>query len=103
MNADVYLLLTGADQNSPEVIYSRNSDLKIRVYCVGETEHTLHANEIQLYGYCNGSLLIFETVEIQADDALDMIPAIRWYANYMDNPDMEILPDDPRIGQEIAV
>ena len=45
----------------------------------------------------------FETVDIVAEDALDMIAAIRWYAGYMGFPEMEILPDDPRVGSDIAV
>jgi hypothetical protein len=102
MSDEVYLLLTGSE-NSPEIIYSRNSELKIKVFCLNGKQYKPETNEIQLYGYINDSLLVFETVNIQADDALDMIPAIRWYANYKSFPQMEILPDDPRIGREIAV
>jgi hypothetical protein len=103
MTADVYLLLTGSNHRSPDVIYSRNSDLKIKVYCLSRMNYTQQANEIQLYSYHKGALLVFETIDIVAEDALDMIQAIRWYANYVGNPEMEILPDDPRVGQEIAV
>jgi hypothetical protein len=103
MSADVYLLLTGANQQSPDVIYSRNSGLRIRVCRPDEMDYKQQVNEIQLYSYCNNQLLIFETIDIAAEDALDMIPAIRWYANYIGFPEMEILPDDPRVGQEIAV
>ncbi|RKR85302.1 hypothetical protein BDD43_5566 [Mucilaginibacter gracilis] len=102
MSNEVYLLLTGLDQ-CPDIIYSRNTELRIKVFCLIDTPYTQEVNEIQLYGYINGSLMVFETVNIQADDALDMIAAIRWYANYMGFPEMEILPDDPRIDREIAV
>ena len=48
-------------------------------------------------------MLSFETINIIADDALDVISAIQWYAGYIDCPDMEILPDDPREGNTIDV
>jgi hypothetical protein len=61
-------------------------------------------DEIQLYAYFKDDLLVFETLQISAEDALDMIPAIRWYAKYLDYPQLEILPEDPRLAQEdIAV
>lgn len=102
MDAEIYLLLTDSDQ-TPDIIYSRNSDLKIKVYCLNGMKYTPEPNEIQLYSYYKGDLLVFETVNISADDALDMISAIRWYAKYLECPDMEILSDDPRLGHEIAV
>jgi hypothetical protein len=102
MSDEVYLLLTGSDQD-PDIIYSRNTHLKIKVYALNKMPFEAEDNEIQLYGYINQSLVVFETVDIQADDALDMIAAIRWYANYMNFPEMEILPDDPRMDREIAV
>lgn len=102
MSDEVYLLLTGSDR-SPDMIYSRNTELRIKVYCVNRMDYEPEINEIQLYGYIKDELLIFETVNIQADDALDMIPAIRWYANYSGYPEMEILPDDPRVDQVMAM
>jgi hypothetical protein len=102
MSDEVYLLLTGSDQ-SPDMIYSRNTGLRIRAFCLNGIPYQPEANEIQLYGYIKDALLVFETVSISAEDALDMIPAIRWYANYMGFPEMEILPDDPRVGQVMAM
>jgi hypothetical protein len=103
MNEDVFLLLVGWDENNPDVIYSRHSNLRINVYCLNHNNHQPQTNEIQLFSYFDSTLLMFETVDILADDALDMISAIRWYARYINFPEMEILPDDPRIDQEIAV
>jgi hypothetical protein len=102
MSDEVYLLLTGSD-GSPDIIFSRNTELKIKVFCLNGIKYEAEANEIQLYGYIKDALMVFETVNIQADDALDMIHAIRWYANYMGYPEMEILPDDPSVKKEIAV
>jgi len=102
MSDEVYLLLTGSDQ-SPDIIYSRNSQLRIKVFCLNEIDYQPEPNEIQLYGYINEALMVFETVNIVAEDALDMIPSIRWYANYVGYPEMEILPDDPRIDKMLAM
>lgn len=102
MSDEVYLLLTGSDRY-PDMIYSRHSDLRIKIHCINGTEYQPQGNEIQLYGYVKNKLMVFETINIIADDALDMISAIRWYANYTGNPEMEILPDDPRVGKEVAV
>lgn len=102
MSDEVYLLLTGSD-GTPDVIYSRNSELRIRVFYLSSMKFEPETNEIQLYGYIKNELLAFETVNISAEDALDMIPAIRWYATYVGYPEMEILPDDPRIDQVVAV
>lgn len=102
MSDEVYLLLTGSD-GLPDIIFSRNTELKIRIFCLNGIKYEPEVNEIQLYGYIKDNLMVFETVNIQADDALDMIPAIRWYAKYMNYPEMEILPDDPRVDKDIAV
>jgi predicted RNase H-like nuclease len=60
-------------------------------------------NEIQLYGYAENKLYAFETINIIAEDALDVVSAIQWYAEYIDCPGMEILPDDPRLDEHIAM
>jgi hypothetical protein len=35
-------------------------------------------------------------VNVAAEDALDLVGAIQWYAHYIEFPEMEILPEDPR-------
>ena len=103
MNGDVYLLLIGADLQSPDVIYSRDTDLRIKVYQLGKMTYLPNENEIQLYGALNEKLIVFETVDIVPEDALEVISAIRWYTDYIGYPEMEILPEDPRILQQIAI
>jgi len=61
------------------------------------------SSEIQLYGSANGKLFAFETIHIASEDALDIIEAIQWYAGYIDCPEMDIVPDDPRPGRDIAM
>jgi len=73
--------------------------LKVNVICIDEERFLANGNEIQLYGYANGKLYAFETINVTPDDALDVIDAIQWYAEYIEYPDMEILPEDPRIGK----
>lgn len=103
MDHNVYLLATDPKNSCRDVIHSRDTSLKIRVFCMDNEGFTPDANEIQLYGYANSKLYAFETINIQAEDALDVVGAIQWYAGYIDFPEMEILPDDPRTGQEIAI
>jgi len=99
------MLLTRSSQLSAEIIYSRDTDLKVKVYNLSEMAFTANDNEIQLYAYYNRDLLAFETIDITAEDAMDVILAIKWYAQYLEYANMEILPDDPRLdrGNEIAV
>ena len=66
-------------------------------------EFTPDNDELQLYGYANLKLYAFETINIAAEDALDVVSAIQWYAGYIDFPQMEILPEDPRPGQHEAM
>jgi hypothetical protein len=86
-----------------DVIHSRDTGLKLRVFCLSEDRFSPNDNEIQLYGYAHDKLYAFETINITADDALDVVGAIQWYADYIDFPEMEILPEDPRGSQNIAM
>ena len=103
MDYNVYLLATDPNNPCRDVIHSRDTNLKIRVFCLSEEQYTADNNEIQLFGYADGKLYAFETINIIAEDALDVVGAIQWYAEYIDFPQMEILPDDPRHGQNIAM
>ena len=103
MAHNVYLLATDPNNPCRDVIHSRDTDLKVRVFCL-EHEAFLHdTNEIQLFGQCIDKLYAFETVSIASDDALDIVEAIQWYADYIECPEMEILPEDPRQGRDIAM
>ena len=103
MDGNIYLLATDPKNACRDVIHSRDTSLKIRVYCLDNEHFNPDNNEIQLYGYGDKKLYAFETIDIKADDALDVVSAIRWYAIYIDHPEMEILPDDPRADETIAV
>ncbi len=103
MDHNVYLLATDPKNPCRDIIHSRDTRLKVRVFCLAEETFSPDDNEIQLYGYVNSKLYAFETINIAADDALDVVSAIQWYADYMEEPDMEILPEDPRPGENIAM
>jgi hypothetical protein len=103
MDNNIYLLATDPNNPCRDVIHSRDTHLKIRVFCINEESFDPDGNEIQLYGFSQNKLYAFETINIIAEDALDVVSAIQWFAEYIDFPEMEILPDDPRPGQRIVV
>ncbi|QJD95379.1 hypothetical protein HH214_05580 [Mucilaginibacter robiniae] len=103
MENNVYLLATDPHDACRDVIHSRDTTLKVKVYCVTEEGFSPDPNEIQLYGYAGKKLYAFETINITPDDALDVISAIQWYADYIEHPEMEILPEDPRSDHSVAM
>ena len=103
MDHNVYLLATDPNNPCRDVIHSRDTNLKLKVFCLDTEEFTPDSDELQLYGYANLKLYAFETINIAAEDALDVVSAIQWYAGYIDFPQMEILPEDPRPGQHEAM
>jgi hypothetical protein len=103
MEHNVYLLATDPNNPCRDVIHSRDTALKIKVFCLDHEKFHPDGNEIQLYGYADKKLYAFETINVTSEDALDVVGAIQWYAEYIDYPDMEILPEDPRFGSDIAL
>jgi len=99
MDHNVYLLAT--DQKNPcrDVIHSRDTSLRVKVFCLDTEDFIADSNELQLYGYADKKLYAFETIQIAAEDALDVVSAICWYTEYIGCPKMEILPEDPRPGR----
>ena len=103
MNGDVYLLLIDSDESVPEKIYSGLSSLKVGIYDTERSPFIAQADEIQLYAFVDGKLKAFQTEDVDPEDVIDLLSAIKWYLNYIGCPDAEILPDDPRTGHNIAV
>jgi hypothetical protein len=103
MKDNVYLLVKDPKDPCRDVIRSRDTRLKIKVYCLDKEGFNPNSNEIQLYGDDHGSPRAFETVGITADDALDVAAAIRWYADYLKYPAMEIKPEDSRDSNELSI
>ena len=103
MDNNVYLLATDPKDPCRDVIHSRDTKLKVKVFCVTNEDFVADNNEVQLYGFAKDKLYAFETIDIAPDDALDIVSAIQWYAKYIQFPEMEILPEDPRLGHHIAI
>lgn len=85
------------------MIHARDTELKLRVFSLDDESFHPDRNEIQLYGSAGGKLFAFETIDIASDDALDIVEAIQWYAGYIDCPEMDIVPEDPRADREAAL
>jgi hypothetical protein len=90
MEKPIFLLVKDQENECRELIFHRDSELKIKV--IGEESQgwQLNPNELQLYADNNGERLIFETVDFQPDEPGLVIEGIRWYAQYIGNPELEI-------------
>lgn len=98
MDQSVFFLVQDSQNECREVIRHRDSGLRIRVYCYGRDSFEPDPDELQFYGMDNKEVLVFETSGYDGSDPLLVIEAIRWYADYIENPRMEILAENPRIS-----
>ena len=96
MDQSVFLLVKDSHNACRDVIRHRDGVLRINVYCLDKDEFKPDPDELQFYGNNYGEFLAFETSRYDGNDPLLVIEAIRWYADYIDNPRMEILAEDPR-------
>ena len=103
MNHKVFLLATDTNNPCRDVIYARETGLRLRVFCLDTEPFHPDMNEIQLYGNGNGKLYAFESIDVTSDDALGIVEAIQWYASYIGCPEMNIAADDPRPSKDIAI
>jgi len=100
MSMDDSIFLLVKDPNNPcrDIIRQRDGDLRVLVYCLEEENFEPQPHELQFYADNNGILLAFETSRGDNEDPILVIEAIRWYADYIDNPRMEILSENPRLN-----
>ena len=98
MGNSVFLLVKDPQNPCRDIIRHRDGDLRIHVYCLGKDDFEPNHDELQFYGNNRGELLAFESSRYDLKDPILIIEAIRWYADYIDNPRMEILAEDPRIS-----
>lgn len=98
MDQSIFLLVKDSKDDCRDVIRHRDGDLKVRVYCLSKDEYEPEPSELQFYGNDNGEILAFETIGYDGSDPLLVIEAIRWYADYIDNPKMEILAENPSLS-----
>lgn len=97
MDQTVFLLVKDPHNNCQDIIRHRDGSLRIRVYCLSKDKFEPGEDELQFFANDNGNLLAFETSGYDGSDPLLVIEAIRWYADYLKNPKMEILAEDPRL------
>lgn len=102
MHDSIFLLVKDPNDSCRDVIRERDGNLRILVYCLKNENFKAQPDELQFYGENNGSFLAFETSGYDGEDPLQIIEALRWYADYIGNPRMEILVEDPRGSYRIS-
>lgn len=98
MEDSIFLLVKDPGNPCRDIIRQRDGNLRILVYCLDTENFEVDPDELQFYADNNGELLAFETDQYDGVDPIAIIEAIRWYADYVDNPKMEILAEDPRLN-----
>ena len=98
MDESIFLLVKDPNNPCRDIIRQRDSNLRILVYCLQTDNFEVNPNELQFFGENNGETLAFETSNYDGEDPVAIIEAIRWYADYIDNPRMEILAENPRLN-----
>jgi hypothetical protein len=79
-----------------DIIVNTVTALRVHVFFLKHTPFKAQPNEIHLFGNDQGTLMAFETEGVSADTALELAPAINWYAQCRDRRQMEVSPFDPR-------
>lgn len=100
MDQSIFLLVQDSNDECRDVIRHRDGDLRIRVYCLNKDKYEPDPSELQFYANDNGEILAFETSGYDGSDPLLVIEAIRWYADYIENPKMEILAENPSLSSD---
>ncbi|MEO8795391.1 MAG: hypothetical protein ABI390_07965 [Daejeonella sp.] len=90
MEHSIFLLAKDPENDCHDLIFHRDGDLRVRVICVGDVEYKINPDELQFFAKNDGTELMFETIKYDFDDPGLIIEAIRWYANYIGNPNLEI-------------
>ena len=84
------MLAKDPDNDRHDLIFHRDGTLRVKVVHRNKKKLISEPDELQFFANDKGVDLMFETVDyIDEDPGLD-IDAIRWYANYIGNPQMEI-------------
>lgn len=96
MKDNEFYLSAEIKYNCLDVVKMWGTDFELKVYSLIDTDYEVAENCIEMYGECKPDLYAFE---VSLDDGISydyMTDAIRWYANHINKPDMEILRTDPR-------
>lgn len=96
MKDNEFYLSTEIKYNCLDVVKMWGTDFELKVYSLTDTDYVVAENCIEQYGVAQPELYAFE---VSLDDELSynyMSDAIRWYADHIGKPDLEILRTDPR-------
>lgn len=96
MEHPIFLLVHDSQSPCREIIRQRDGNLRICVFNLDKDHYEPNDDELQFYGTHNDVVLVFETSGYDGTDPITVIEAIRWYADYIDDPQMEILAENPR-------
>jgi hypothetical protein len=84
--------------NGQEVIRDHKTQLQIKISPLDNKSFAHNDSEIVLYGIGRDNLLAFETVNIRAYCAELVAFALAWYVDYIEQPEMFITREDPRVS-----
>jgi hypothetical protein len=87
-----------ADNRGQDIICFWDSELRIRVTSLTGSPLFLDPKELVFYGDDNGTPLVFQTIDYQGQDTEIILDAIKWYAEYLEYPDMIVSKDNPLSG-----
>ena len=90
MDNSIFLLAKDPGNDCRDLIFHRDGKLRIKVVCLDNKQWESNPDELQLYANNMGEKLLFETVDFDQEEPGQVIEAIKWYANYIGNPKMEI-------------
>lgn len=93
MNSTSYFLLD--DQERPVIVHAETG-LKVNVFSLELENFEPAGSERHLFGDDHGEWLAFETEDWDDGDERILHQALRWYAQYLDYPQMNIQAEDPR-------
>lgn len=77
------------------MIVAEGTDLQIAIYHLGIEPFRHTPGKLVFYGDDHGDLLAFETA-FKAENTDLLTLALKWYAAYLDYPEMNLLLRDPR-------
>jgi hypothetical protein len=85
MENERYRVLSGNDNACLEIIESKVTDIKIKLYNQKQDTFLPNPKELQMYAEDNETTLVFETLDLSVKKGLDVFTAIKWYVRHRFN------------------
>jgi len=86
------------DNGREDIICFWDSELRIRVISLTDTTVYEDPNELVYYGDGFGTPVAFQTIDYHGEDTGLVLKAIKWYAAYLDYPQMVVSEENPLSG-----